>query len=252
MPKGSKLKLKTAGIADVDFGDIHVPDIDLSGIGIETPADETPPPIATRYTLPKPYNMAEKFVMYENAQQLARALRLRKNERAHCVVSGDFIFGDFIEAYMMTYNICATTMTIATLSLNQNNVDSLHHLMRTNRIERLNLIISSYFYGNERHALIPYIYQNLDIGNRFQLAVGGIHTKTTHFSTLGGKHIVIHGSANLRSSGNMEQFTIEENKALFDWYEEIYAAIIERYKSINHDVRNKELWNTISTKHCNN
>ena len=251
MPKGSKIKLKAADEPDVDFGNIKIPEIDPSIFDF-MPTDAEATPIETRYTKPKVYNIAEEHVTYDNAVKLARDLRLgERYQRAHCLVSGDFIFGDFIEAYIMTYKIRVPTMTIATLSLNQNNVDSLYHLMRTGHIERLNLVVSAYFYGNERQALIPYIYEHLDIGDRFQLAVAGIHTKTTHFNTAGGKHIVIQGSANLRSSGNVEQFTIEENKELFDWYEDVYTAIIERYKTINHDVRHKELWAAITTKKFN-
>ncbi len=251
MPKGSKIKLKAADEPDVDFGNINIPVIDPSIFDF-MPTDAEATPIETRYTKPKVYNIAEEHVTYDNAVKLARDLRLgERYQRAHCLVSGDFIFGDFIEAYIMTYKIRVPTMTIATLSLNQNNVDSLYHLMRTGHIERLNLVVSAYFYGNERQALIPYIYEHLDIGDRFQLAVAGIHTKTTHFNTAGGKHIVIQGSANLRSSGNVEQFTIEENKELFDWYEDVYTAIIERYKTINHDVRHKELWAAITTKKFN-
>lgn len=253
MPKGSKIKLKT-DIDDmgIDFGNINIPDIDPSVFDFMPSDADASPPTETRYTKPKVYNMTEEHVTYDNAVKLARELRLGSAyERAHCIVSGDFIFGDFIEAYIMTYKIRVPNMTIATLSLNQNNVDSLYHLMRTGHIERLNLVVSAYFYGNERHALIPYIYEHLDMGDRFQLAVAGIHTKTTHFCTAGGKHIVIQGSANLRSSGNVEQFTIEENKELFDWYEDVYTAIIQRYKTINHDVRHKELWDAITTKKFN-
>jgi hypothetical protein len=252
MPKGSKIKLKATGDADIDFGNIDIPEIDPSIFDFMPTDADAEPIVQTRYTKPKVYNVSDEHVTYDNALKLAKELRLgERYQRAHCLVSGDFIFGDFIEAYIMTYKIRVPRMTIATLSLNQNNVDSLYHLMRTGHIERLNLVVSAYFYGNERHALIPYIYEHLDMGDRFQLAVAGIHTKTTHFNTAGGKHIVIQGSANLRSSGNVEQFTIEENKELFDWYEDIYTAIIERYKTINHDVRHKELWAAITTKKFN-
>lgn len=250
MSKGSKIKIKKkVADIDVDFGNIQIPDIDPNIFDfLPTDADAEQPEPA-RYTKPKVYHVAERFVMYDNAEKLAKQLKLAEPyQRAHCIVSGDFIFGDFIEAYMMQYNICATTMTVATLSLNQNNVDSLYWLMKQNRVQRLNLVVSSYFYGNERHALIPYIYQRLDMGDRFQLAVAGIHTKTVHFATLGGKHIVIQGSANLRSSGNIEQFTIEENKELFDFYEDAYNAIIDKYKTVNHAVRHNELWEAMTTK----
>lgn len=84
------------------------------------------------------------------------------------------------------------------------------------------------------------------IDNRFQLAVADIHTKTVHFNTSGGRKIVMHGSANLRSSGNIEQFTIEENPELYDFYEEKFSKILEKYATINHSIRAKEAWKTMN------
>lgn len=165
-----------------DIGNFELPDIDLDLMEF-LPSDETE---KTRYTLPKVVPMREDFVLYDNAQKMARELRLGFSERFDAFVSGSFIFGDFIEAYLTTQNACAKRMTISTLSMSQNNVDSLHTLMEKGYIEELNLIISVYFWGNERSSLIPYIYKQLDIDDRFQLAVAGVHTKTVNFETLGG------------------------------------------------------------------
>lgn len=143
-------------------------------------------------------------------------------------------------------------MTISTLSLSQNNVDSLANLMNASYIDELNLIVSVYFYGNEKYSLIPYIYKALDIGNKFQLSVADIHTKTTHFETLGGRKIVMHGSANLRSSNNIEQFTIEENEELYKFYDETFSKIIEKYATIRKPLRGSALWDTINRKSFNN
>jgi hypothetical protein len=137
-------------------------------------------------------------------------------------------------------------MTISTLSMSQDNIDSLENLIRGNYVDKLNLIISAYFYSHERNALIPYLYKHLDIDNCFQLAVAGIHTKTCQFKTLGGRYVVIHGSANLRSSGNIEQFTIECNKELYEFYHSIFEDIKKRYKTINKQIRGEALWNCIT------
>lgn len=52
---------------------------------------------------------------------------------------------------------------------------------------------------------------------------------------------MMHGSANLRSSSNIEAFTIEDNPQLYDFYEEIHAGLIEKYNTINKAVRGKTL-----------
>ena len=221
-----------------DIGNFDLPDLDLNLVDF-LPSDETE---ETRYTLPKVVPMKEDFVMYDNAQKMAKELRLGFGERFDAFVSGSFIFGDFIEAYLTTQRACAKKMTISTLSLSQNNVDSLHTLMDKGYIEELNLIISVYFWGNERRSLVPYIYKQLDIDDRFQLAVAGVHTKTVHFETLGGRKIIMHGSANLRSSGNIEQFTMEENPDLYDFYDDHFNRIIEKYATIRKPIRNSKAW----------
>ena len=73
-----------------------------------------------------------------------------------------------------------------------------------------------------------------------------IHTKTCQFKTLGRRYVVIHGSANLRSSGNIEQFTIECNKELYEFYHSIFEDIKKRYKTINKQIRGEALWDCIT------
>lgn len=155
-----------------DIGNFDLPDLDLNLVDF-LPSDETE---ETRYTLPKVVPMKEDFVMYDNAQKMAKELRLGFGERFDAFVSGSFIFGDFIEAYLTTQRACAKKMTISTLSLSQNNVDSLHTLMDKGYIEELNLIISVYFWGNERRSLVPYIYKQLDIGEPIPISGG----RSTH------------------------------------------------------------------------
>ena len=179
---------------------------------------------------------------YRNAIKLANNIKIEEGIRYDCIVAGNFIFGDFIEAFITSNNAKCLQLTISTLSLDQNNVDSLVNLMKGNYVDQLNLIISDYFYAHERGSLIPYIYDNLDKEDRFQLASASSHTKITMFETLGGKKIVMHGSANLRSSSNIEQFTIEENPGLYDFHFEYHNRIIEKYLTINKAIkRNKSL-----------
>lgn len=188
---------------------------------------------------------------YRNAIKLANNIKIEKGIRYDCIVAGNFIFGDFIEAFITHNNAKCLQLTISTLSLDQNNVDSLVNLMKGNYVDHLNLIISDYFYAHERGSLIPYIYDKLDVDNRFQLASASSHTKITMFETLGGKKIVMHGSANLRSSSNIEQFTIEENPGLYDFHFEYHNRIIEKYMTINKGIkrnkslRGEKLWNEI-------
>lgn len=195
-----------------------------------------------RYMRPRPARMPTACVRYDNAEALAREIDFKTGMRYDMFVSGSFIFGDFIEAFLRHNNCKATQMTIGTLSMSRENVDSLYLLMDKGFIDNLRLMVSDYFYGHERRDTVPYIYKRLDIDNRFQLGVARVHTKTCHFQSLGGKKIVMHASANLRSSGNVEQLTIEENPTLYDFYEETYDILFNAFQTINHSVTSRSSW----------
>lgn len=216
-------------------------DIDLSHFDLVGGYDEQ-----TRYVKPRLQAIKQSQIMYETAVQLAREIKIDKGERADVIVSGSFIFADFIEAFIVENNARYKKMTISTLSLSQENIDSLANLVQWRLVDELNLVVSAYWYSHERWSLVPYCYKELDKDNKFQLAVAGIHTKTCQFETFGGKKIVIHGSANLRSSGNIEQFTIEENPQLYDFYDDIYSNIVDRYGTIKKSIRGKTLWKEIT------
>lgn len=225
--------------------DINIPDMDLDISIADNGFDN-------RYIKSKvAKDIPAHKLKYRNAIKLANNIKIEEGIRYDCIVAGNFIFGDFIEAFITHNNAKCLQLTISTLSLDQNNVDSLVNLMTGNYVDNLNLIISDYFYAHERGSLIPYIYDKLDIDNRFQLASASSHTKITMFETLGGKKIVIHGSANLRSSSNIEQFTIEENPGLYDFHFEYHNRIIEKYMTINKEIkrnkslRGEKLWNEI-------
>jgi hypothetical protein len=200
----------------------------------------------TRYVKPpKTKEIAEINLKYEDARKLSKELRLNDCSRYFVIVNGSFYFGDFIEAFIVDRNLHVKEMTISTLSMNENNVDSLANLLNGKYVDKLNMIISDYFFSHERSNLIPYMYKELDKDNRFQLAVAGTHCKTCLIETHDKRYVVIHGSANLRSSGNIEQFVIEESKELYKFNDSYQKAIIEKYKTINKSIRNNKLWQTV-------
>lgn len=193
---------------------------------------------STRYiTPPQSVEIDESYLKYQNAEKLASDIEIKKGSRHFVIIDGTFYFGDFIEALIVKKNYNVLKMTISTLSLNQNNIDSLGNLIHGNFVQELNLIVSDYFYSHERSSLIRYIYEELDIDNKFQLAVAGTHCKLCIFETECGKKIVMHGSSNLRSSSNIEQFMIEENEALYEFNNEFQDKIIEKYKTIKKSLR---------------
>jgi len=183
-------------------------------------------------------------VKYKNALQLAQDIGPMNTpgQRVFAVVDGSFIFGDFIEAFLVTHNLLAKRMIISTLSLSQENVDSLKNLIIGDYLHQLDMVVSDYFYSHERHGLVNYMYEHLDTDNRFQLAVCRTHTKICLVETGCGQFFTIHGSANLRSSDNIEMFEIENDRALYDFNAAWHDEIINKYQTINKTVRSIDTW----------
>jgi len=201
----------------------------------------------TRYIKPpKTKDIKDEFLMYDNAVKLAKEIKQLKNFRYYCIVNGSFIFGDFIEAFIVENNLKCKELTIQTLSLSLDNIYSLKNLIVGGFVDKLNLIVSDYWFSHERNDLVESAYKHLDIDNKFQLAVAGTHLKTCIFETEQGHKVVIYGSANLRSSNNIEQFTIEENEELYDFNKEMNEKILDKYKTIEKSIIRGKLWQLIN------
>jgi hypothetical protein len=219
---------------EIDFNDFNdfnmnfdLDDFDLDGIIISNAFE-------SRYIKPKKNNdINENFIKTKNAADLATKIKVAPNERLYCILNGSFIFGDLIEQLIFRKNLLVNELTIATLSLSKTNIDGLAELMKLEYIEKFNLIVSDYFYSHERYKLVPYIYEMLDHDNKFQLAVGMTHTKICLMKTDNDDYVVIHGSANLRSSNNIEQIMIENNKELYDFNYDFFQIVIETFKTID-------------------
>ncbi|KEQ31199.1 hypothetical protein N180_02825 [Pedobacter antarcticus 4BY] len=212
-------------------------------------SDELDIEFETRYIKPpKAKEIAEINLKYSKAEDLARDITKLRDHRYFVIINGTFVFGDFIEAFLVGNNIHVKRMTISTLSLSENNVDSLANLLNGGYVDELNMIVSDFFYSHERNNLIPYLYERLDKNNRFQLAAASTHCKICIFETHCGNHVVIHGSANLRSSSNIEQIVIEENKVLYDFNNEYQNHIIDKFRTINKSIRGKELWHQVQVE----
>jgi hypothetical protein len=223
---------------NLDFGDIENIEADLD-FNFSFESDN----INRIIEPPKPTYVHPKNCKFQNAEEFAASLEFKKGMRYHAIVSGNFIYGDFLEAiFHARPDITAKRMVISTLSYSDANVDSLSILLETGAVQNLDLIVSAYFYAHYRNTTIKYTYQRLDSEkNNFQLAVAANHTKVCIFETINGSKVVIHGSANLRSALCAEQVCIEESPELYDFYEPFFDEILQTYATIKKPVRYKRL-----------
>jgi len=233
---------------DTDFGDLLDFDlnIDIPGFTMEMsdPSDaiQTDMVSVRRYPRPTPNQ-----VKYEHAAAMAANMPdLDEGNALYAVVSGNFIFGDFLEALMVEKNYLATEMLVATLSLGKENVDSLRNLRQGGYVENLSLLVSDFWFAHERRAMggVPYIEQTLG-GDTFSFAAAAIHTKITLIKTDCGRHLVLHGSANLRSSRNVEQFVIENNSRLFDFNHRWISRLMTAFSTTQKSTRGAQLWQQV-------
>jgi hypothetical protein len=197
-----------------------------------------------RYSIQKSKINKTKKVSFKYAKQFAKEIEIEKDTRYYAYIDGSFIFGDFIIAFLGEKKIKGAKITLSSLSLSEDNIGGFAAMIKLGFISELNIVISDYFYSHERNNLIRLMYKMLDIENKFQLAVCKIHTKITMIE-YDDKKVVISGSANLRTSGTLEQVTVEENSELFDFNKTVHDKIINEFKTINKAVSTKQLWNLI-------
>ena len=63
-----------------------------------------------------------------------------------------------------------------------------------------------------------------------------------------GLNIVMHGSANLRSSDNIENIIIEDCPELYKFNMEWHDALLNTYYTIRKPIRGKKLWQVVQEK----
>lgn len=225
-------------LVDFDFKD------DIDGFDFDTAIESSA--IDTQLTTIKRYPRP-KTVKYEYAVDMVKGMsQIQDGESIYGIVSGNFIFGDFIEAFMVENNFLAEQIFIATLSMSQGNVDSLKNLQQGDYVKELGLIVSDYWYAHERRkdGGVPYIIDNLSDGN-FRFAAAALHTKIAMIKTDSGDHYVFHGSANLRSSRNIEQFMAENNRELYSFNALWMEKILDNFSATKQSTRGGKLWQTV-------
>ena len=193
-----------------------------------------------------------QHVAYKNAREMARKIDLHEGCRTFAWVSGDFIFGDLLEALILEKHISPKKIYICSLGMSQENIDSLENIIRATKLEQLTILLSGYFYSHEKERLIPYMYEHLDVGEITQVAFSNYHCKIIAVETFPGHFFTIHGSANMRSSNSVEQIMVEEGEELYRFNADIMDEQARLYGTIDHTVesnyyiRRNEAWQAVA------
>ena len=173
---------------------------------------------------------------FENAEAMADSIDYSKDYFA--LVSGNFVFGDFLEALIFRKDLQPREVYITTLGMSRDNIDSIVNLVEYLGTGKVNLLVSHYFSGTERHGLMPYLRKEF-AGLPIDVAVLRSHAKIALiFSDLGD--ILISGSANLSSSYNMEQFIISHDPGAIAYVRARLDNIMAQYTVFRGLEENKE------------
>lgn len=167
-------------------------------------------------------------VVFENAKQMA--IKTDWSKDYFCFVSGSFIFGDLIEALLYAKKLKPSAVYITTLGLSKANADSIVNMVDYLKAEKVNIIVSHYFSGVERHNLIPYMEQEFKF-KPIDVAVLQSHCKIALIKSDKGD-CLISGSANLSSSNNVEQFIITHNQQAIDFIQKRLDSIMNKFTVI--------------------
>jgi len=164
----------------------------------------------------------------ENADQVLDQLPALAGETLHALVCGDFVFCNLITRLVERLGPPAE-ITLATLSVSLKNLESLEGMLRACPELRLHIVLSHYFQTTSKEIFIA--LETLigeKFADRFTLTIGRSHAKVALIDYR--EHcFVIETSANLRSSGNLEQLAIFRERELFDFH----ATWIREFRTAN-------------------
>lgn len=255
--RGDEVRMSDSIFDGIDFGDFGLGEFDLEGFDPEAfDLDPTEEPTETAiYTRPVVHSM--QAVTYEHAEQFARDLRIDDETETFAFVSGNFIFGDFMEALVDIGKLSVKRMTIMTLSMNDENIDSIRNICEWEGVERLDVVLSDYWYAHELGGLVPYLFEELDLdGMELHVGFASVHCKTWCVETRNGHCLTVEGSANLRSSRNIEQVHISPDRGLFEFVTGFTENVIDAYDVVNAEarrsrkksIRGGDLWQAVAAR----
>lgn len=152
----------------------------------------------------------KRLVKPGNAAALAGHLP-EPGDCTHAVVRGDFVTADIIP--LLLGDRSADILAISTLGMSTGNAAMLADLRASGQIRRLFLLVSHYFSQVDKTGTYREVKHLL--GDAVKVA--RTHAKVILVSAA-PSFFVVEGSANLRSSDNIEQFAIWNDEELLNWH----------------------------------
>jgi hypothetical protein len=195
---------------------------------------EMPPPRQDRATCTLAQQLGRKVATFSMRQRAAKAdmIDVRHFRRAveaierlpeeaeylHLVVGGEFSGFDLLPAMLALSKAEAfEALTLTTLGFSARNLEHLDAMVEAGKVQArtLRILCSDFFRRADRTIWQTGRAQADRRGYGFRSTRN--HTKLI-LAAISGKKYVVESSANLRSCANLEQFTITQSKALFEFH----------------------------------
>jgi hypothetical protein len=173
--------------------------------------------------------IARKLIRPSNADAFLDQLP-SEGETLHVVTCGDFVYGDFIVRLIDRHGP-PVALVITTLSVSTKNVDAFAALFGRVGPFPFHLLLSHYFRNTNKEIYVALEKRLVEsFPDSFHLTIARSHAKLVLVDYGPAGCFVIEGSGNLRTSGNIEQFNVHRDRALYDfhtgWIDEVRAEYL--------------------------
>ena len=162
------------------------------------------------------------MIRASNADDIVRQIPAR-GERLHATLRGDCTLCDVVSGIIQKFGPGAICH-MATLSMNEKNAAQLAQLLASGQIASLNLLWSSYFSETSKSDVAPACRSLLSAAT---IGIARCHAKT-YVLNCGIDSFVVETSANLRSSGNVEQATFFNDADLAQFHAAWISELIQK------------------------
>jgi hypothetical protein len=141
-----------------------------------------------------------------------------EGESLHAIVFGYFDLMNVLLAFLDKAGSPCSVLRIATLSLSKRNALELGALLDAKTVRSLDVLTSDFQRKHDPEILAEALAE-LSVKRGQRVAAARSHCKIVTLALDDGRRYVLEGSANLRTSRNMEQFALSRDPALFGFYD---------------------------------
>jgi hypothetical protein len=158
-----------------------------------------------------------RFACLREAADALTVLPEEEGQSVHCLMTGLYDLMHLLIVLLDRLGSPCAIMRVATLSLSRRNVQEMVALLDAGKIGRLDLLTSDFFRKHDDDIFAELCQEFHARGQR--VAAARSHCKIVCLLLEDGRRYVLHGSPNLRTNHNIEQFGIERDAELHAHYD---------------------------------